>query len=333
MGGVKLTTGLYDENFFGNPARVVANPEFRFTFLDPMIETSKTTISNVGDIASSNGNTLSSIGGTAGKNNHGRIQFTAPSIYFPKRDKKWSLAVGLITSAQFDVALRNSYQLSPLAIVDAGPAITFGRTFFDDESLAIGITPHLTTRIATNANFTLSDLISGKSLSPGSTGGAGTHIDTDIGATYKLPFTWNEFGFDAAFAVNNILGGNYSNFKSLKIGNTPNPPPAQPRTFGLGMAARRDSWGALTNTTLAIELQDIGNNPHGSLFRLIHIGGETKWRRLSLRTGLNQGYVAAGLGLDIWVINLDLSTYGEELSLNAGGLEDRRYAFKLAFQI
>ena len=38
MGGVKLTTGLYDENFFGNPARTSANPRFRFTFLDPMFE-------------------------------------------------------------------------------------------------------------------------------------------------------------------------------------------------------------------------------------------------------------------------------------------------------
>ena len=26
MGGVRITTGLYDENFFNNPARVTANP-------------------------------------------------------------------------------------------------------------------------------------------------------------------------------------------------------------------------------------------------------------------------------------------------------------------
>ena len=34
MGETRITTGLYDENFFNNPARVTANPRFRFTIVD-----------------------------------------------------------------------------------------------------------------------------------------------------------------------------------------------------------------------------------------------------------------------------------------------------------
>jgi hypothetical protein len=333
MGGLKLTTGLYDENFFGNPARVLANPTWRVTMLDPMFETSRSTITNAGDIASADGDMLSGIGGTAGRNNHGRIQFTMPSVYIAKGERKWAIAVGVLTSVQFDVSLRNSYRISPGALIDVGPALTFGRTFFTDERLGIGITPHITSRVATSSELTLSQLISGQSLSPSESGGAGTHIDADIGATYKLPFSVKEFDFETAFAANNILGGRYSNFKSVKIGSGATLPPPQPRTFGFGFAARRDLWGKFTNTVFALEFQDLGNNTNGSIFRTIHLGGETNWRRVAIRAGLNQGYWTAGVGFDIWALNLDVSSYGEELSLNAGGLEDRRYALKLGFQI
>lgn len=333
MGGLKLTTGLYDDNFFGNPARVLANPTWRVTVFDPMFETSRSTITNVGDISSADGDTLSGIGGTAGRNNHGRIQFTMPSVYIAKGERKWALALGLITSIQFDVALRNSYRIAPGALIDVGPALTFGRTFFADERLGIGITPHITSRVATASELTLSQLISGQSLKPGESGGAGTHVDVDFGTTYKLPVLVQEFDFDVAFAVNNILGGRYSNLKGLKIGDGISLPPAQPRTFGFGVAARRDIWGNFNKTVFGLEFQDLGNNPNGSLFRTIHLGGETNWRRIALRAGLNQGYWAAGVGFDLWVLNLDVSSYGEELSLNAGGLEDRRYALKLALQI
>ncbi|MEN9723519.1 MAG: hypothetical protein RJB38_1505 [Pseudomonadota bacterium] len=331
MGGLKLTTGLYDENFFGNPARVLANPTWRVTLFDPMIETSTSTLSNLNELSSGSGDVLSRIGNTAGKVNHGRIQLTTPSVYIAKGERKWALAVGLITSVQFDVALRNSYQISPMAIADIGPALTYGRTFFEDERLAVGITPHFTSRIATSSQFTMADLISGKSLSPSETGGAGSHLDVDLGSTYRLPWTYREFRFDSALAMNNLLGGRYSNLGSLIDAQAL--PRAQPRTLGFGIAARRDTWGAFKDTVFAFEVQDIGNNPQGSLFRLLHLGGESRWRRLALRLGLNQGYWTGGLGIDLSALTLDLATYGEEMSLNAGGSQSRRYALKLAFQI
>jgi hypothetical protein len=49
--------------------------------------------------------------------------------------------------------------------------------------------------------------------------------------------------------------------------------------------------------------------------------------------GLNDSWVAAGLGLDLRFFTVDFATYGEELSKNVGGLQDRRLAIKIAFQI
>jgi len=78
---------------------------------------------------------------------------------------------------------------------------------------------------------------------------------------------------------------------------------------------------------------DFGNNPNGSLYRTLHLGGETHFSILVPRVGINQGYLAAGLGIDLKIFQLDLATYGEEMTLNPGGLEDRRYALRLGFQI
>jgi len=331
MGGLKLTTGLYDENFFGNPARVVENPKWKVGLLDPMAETSSSTLSNLSSLAGS-GDTLTNLAGTSGKNNHARLQFTSPSVYINKGEGKWAFAFAMMTSLQADVNLRSSYQLNPTTIVDMGPAFTVGRTFFPDERLAVGLTTHATYRLATDSNFGMADLIQGRSLSPTQSGGEGAHLDLDLGSTYRLPWEWKDFVFDTGLAINNLLGGKYSNL-SLSIAGTNASTIPQPRTFGFGVSARRPTWGKFNNTTFALEFQDIGNNTNGSLFRTLHLGGETNWKRLALRAGLNQGYLAAGLGIDLWALTLDVSTYGEEMTLNAGGLEDRRYAVKIGLQI
>jgi hypothetical protein len=54
---------------------------------------------------------------------------------------------------------------------------------------------------------------------------------------------------------------------------------------------------------------------------------------LAFRLGLNQGYLSAGLGLDVHYFTLDLATYGEEMGLNAGSFQDRRYTFNFGLHI
>jgi hypothetical protein len=66
---------------------------------------------------------------------------------------------------------------------------------------------------------------------------------------------------------------------------------------------------------------------------MVHIGAETHLKILALRAGINQGYFTAGFGLDLRFFTLDAATYAEELSLNPGGLSDRRYALQFGFQI
>lgn len=333
MGGVKLTTGLYDQNFFGNPARVMANPKWRVSLLDVMAETTSGTVSAVSDLVGDNNDEiLSKVSDQAGNNLHGRIQTSFPSVYIPLENARMSVALGILMSTQFDFTLRKSFRVDPQAISDIGPALTVGRSFMEDDRLNVGLTAHATYRVASQEGFSFVDLLKGNSLSPLQSGGDGAHLDFDIGATYKV--FWMPLGFEItpAFTINNILGGRYKNLGTSLI-DTGNLPPQQPRSYGLGLSAAKKELWKFTDAIFAFEIQDIGNNSDGSLFRLLHFGGEVKYGVLLVRLGFNQGYIAGGLGLDLRVFQLDLSTYGEEMTLNTGGLQDRRYALRMGFQI
>lgn len=341
MGNVSYTTGVYDQNFFSNPARVTDNPEWRVTLLDPMVEVSSVVPGTVGSLASGGSGFYKDVGNQAGDNYHARVQTTFPGVYMPPgKDGKWGFAAAIITSTQTDVNLRRSFNIEPLAITDIGPAFTVGRRFFDDNSLSIGTTAHVDYRLSSNTAFSFIDLIQGKSLSPSKTGGQGTGADFDLGMEYKFQhFHPAGVHFSTAFAVNNVLGGKYSNigFKPIKDSSgEPTPsslPTTQPRIFNFGVAAKKASMGILRDTSLALEFTDFGNNTNGSIYRTVHLGAETHLSRFALRAGINQGYLCGGLGIDLKFVQIDASTYGEELSLNPGGYEDRRYALRFAIQI
>ncbi|MBC7692049.1 MAG: hypothetical protein H7222_09785 [Methylotenera sp.] len=333
MGGLHLTTGLYDENFYGNPARATANPTWKISILDLTVETSPSTISHVGDLLGS-GDKVAKIADSSGSNNHARVQTAFPAIYIPHLfGGKNSLAIGLLSNAQFDIDLRRSFQVDPKSILDVGPAITFARSFMAD-TLSVGITGHATYRLATREGYSLVDLIQGKSLGIGQSGRQGSGYDFDIGSTYDLPFhPVEDVTFGTSVAINNILGGKYSNLHFKPISSLSEGVTAQPRTLGLGVSARKPKWWKFDDVVFGLESTDIGNNTDGSFFRTLHLGGEIRYGILLPRVGINQGYFGAGLGIDLKHFVLDVATYGEEMSLNTGGLQDRRYVAKIALQI
>jgi hypothetical protein len=337
MGGVFETTGLYDQNFFGNPARVTANPVWRVTLFDPMVETDTSAISHVSAVTSS-GNTVQKIASTAGSDNHLRLQTTMPAYYLPTNDdagRKWAIAVALITSEQIDFGLRNNYEIDTQAYVDIGPAVTYGHTFLDDDSLSIGVTGHFIYRLTSRTPYTINDLLRGVSFAPNSVGSEGTDVDFDLGVTKKLSH-WTPAGCDItlAAALDSVLGGKF-NGTILHPTNAPNRPVPMYRAFGTGVSIHRDWLGFLRDPVVAVEASDIGTrNQNGSFYRTLHLGGETRLIGVLLgRIGINQGYFAAGVGVDLKLLTIDAATYGEELGLNAGDMQDRRYALRVALQL
>jgi hypothetical protein len=334
MGGVTYTTGQFDENFFGNPAKTSDNPHWRLDIVNLVLEVNSGSMSNIGKLTKG-GDTISNVASTAGTNNHVRIQTVIPAFYTPHFfDARNALAVGLVHSTQADIGLRKDMALEPNVFTDIGPAVTFSRKFLHDETLAVGVTAHYVYRVATRGDFSTIDYIKGNNFkSVKDIAGEGADADADLGMRHNIHWTPAGFQLQDAFTINNVKGGKYDQKLNLIPGDQPLPV-SQPRTYNAGVAARKPGFLGFSTSTFAFELQDIGNNSGGSPFRLVHFGGEFGVKdHLYLRAGVNQGYLCAGVGFDLPLLKIDLSTYGEEMSLNAGGQEDRRYALRFGLSL
>ena len=137
----------------------------------------------------------------------------------------------------------------------------------------MGTTAHAIYRLSSNSNFSFLDLIQGKSLSPLQTGGQGAMVDFDLGATYAVPiFPYSGFKYNVGAAVNNVLGGGYSNLGLHPISSLTQLLPPNPGLWVLGFSITRDSWWKFSNTTFAFEATDMGNNTDGSFYRTLHFG-------------------------------------------------------------
>lgn len=334
MGGVIYTTGQFDENFFGNPAKNSDNPRWRLDLVNLVLEVNSGSITNLGKIAGS-GDKIDNLAATSGTNNHVRIQTVIPAFYTPTFfDRRNSLAVGLVHSTQADIGLRKNMALDPNVFTDIGPAVTFSRKFLHEETLAVGVTAHYVYRVATRGDFSTIDYIKGNNFkSTKDIAGEGADADADIGLRHNIHWSPKGWQLQDAFTINNVKGGKYDQKLDLISGSQPLPI-SQPRTYNAGLAARKAGFLGFSSSVLAFEVQDIGNNSGGSIFRAFHLGGEFGLKdSIFLRAGLNQGYLTAGVGIDLPVLKVDFSTYGEEMSLNAGGQEDRRYALRLGIAL
>jgi hypothetical protein len=341
MGGVKYVTGLYEENFWANPARVTHNPKWKITLFDPTFEVNSGGIGNVSKIINyTKDKDVAQLAETTGNNNHLRFQTSFPAVYIPPKNDggKWAFAVGLFQQTQVDMGLRRNYQTEAQTFTDVGPAFTVGRRLLPEDRLSVGVTAHATYRIHSKDQYGTADLLAGRYPSP-TQGADGMMVNADVGATWQFPFQVAGFKFSSGVAINNVLGGKFGldvidAAKTVDANGDKLRPREQPRTYNAGLGVSRDKVGPFSDFVGAFEISDVGNNPDGSLFRTLHIGGEARLTRLLIfRAGINQGYLCAGAGLDLKFVTFDLSTYGEEMGLNTGTLQDRRYALKLAFQI
>jgi hypothetical protein len=332
MGNVRYTTGLYEENFYANPARVTANPANLLQLPKITIEVGNGALGAVQDLTKGEGG-LQPFSDSIGKPLSARVQMVFPAFYARHfLADFWAMGIGMLVSAQSILQLGQNGVLDPTTVITAGPAITLGRRLLKDDRLSIGATIHTEMRATSYDSFSITDFLNGDSVKSKLKGGSGLGADLDLGSTFITP--WRVLGaeYQVAFAVNNVLGGKYKNIrKPLK--NWPADPIPSPRSFNFGISAVKEDFAFLDSVSLAFESTDIGNNKNGSMYKTLHLGSEAKWKFLAVRAGLNQGYYTAGFGLDFKLLQINAATYGEELGLNAGVIEDRRYIVDIGFQI
>jgi len=243
----------------------------------------------------------------------------------------WSFGVGLTVSTQIIAQVSQSGTIDPTAVLAAGPVINLARRFLDDR-LSIGVNAHAEVRGNSQSNYSVEQYLGGDPISNVVKGGNGLGYDFDLGTTFKPHWTLGQFQYELAFAVNNILNGQYKNV-SHPISGWSGDPFQSSRSYNFGLSVLHDYFWFFKFFLLAAELTDLGNNPDGSIYRCVHLGSEFKWKLLAARLGISQGYLSAGFGVDLIYFNVNVATYSEELGLNPGVMEDRRYAAQIGFEI
>lgn len=333
MGDVRYTVGQYEENFFANPARSADNEGFLLQLPKLTLEMGSGTMGSISKLVNSGNSGLGALSSVVGEPLYARFQLIPFAVHFKNFiSDKWSFGAGIFVSAQTISVLSQSGQIDPTTAISGGPVLNLSRRLLEEDRLVVGMNLRTEARASSKSQFSIQDFLTGTNVSQAVKGGSGFGLDFDLGATFRPH--WNAGGFDyqLGFAINNLLGGEYKNL-GKPISTWAEGPYATPTTFNFGVSATRKDLWKLDHLILALETTDIGNNKDGSFYRTLHMGAEAKWKVLKLRTGLNQGYWTGGLGVDLFVFSLNFATYGEELGLNPGVFQDRRYALDLGFKI
>ena len=338
MGGVITTTGDYAEALFGNPARHSEIEHSKFSLIDLTLSANSNLVTGVKSAKSfSGGSGASTITGATsliGKNEYARLDLLIGGYYNPHFLGDIGFAFGMLVSTQAQLLLHYTTDINAQTITNVGPNMGVSHRFFEDK-LSLGLNLHTLYRIAADDRLSALDFLSGKSLKLKDIANQGVGIDLDFGGYYFVPWKLNEVKMGVGASLNNILKSHYRTFNPAYVNGLGANPPGSSRLLNTGVRFDFNDIWILREPVLAFEINNIGATAKRySFFKKVHFGGETKiTSRFIFRGGVNQGYLGGGIGFNLPLLKIDLATYGQELSGTTGGLEDRRYMFRLALEI
>jgi hypothetical protein len=107
-------------------------------------------------------------------------------------------------------------------------------------------------------------------------------------------------------------------------------PPTQKDNLILGVSLYQEL--VIIDFTHSFEYKFIRDDSE-SFSKKIHLGTEASLGPLDIRAGLNQGYLTYGLGLDLWLFQIDAAAYATEIGTYSGQSKNDRYSISLTFQL
>jgi hypothetical protein len=327
MGGCSTVTGLYDDNFYGNPARIGGNPRSKWTFFQLGFELNDHFYS-ISKLLQKNRLSLLVYQKYFGKVMQARLAMLAPAFYLAAHeDRKWSLATALTSQFAGIGRIRRSLAIEPLLLWDTVFHVGSAYEFSRQHLFRVGLMSHWCFRDSVSAQEYLVDYIqTQKFLSP-SPSGMGFLMSWDLGLTARV-LDYFHYKVDLGMSVQNIF-----NTRFLVIPSRQGSVVQEDlRQYNIGIAFIKPYFFSLKNTQIVFELNHIGAF-QDNLFKSMHFGIETTYGLFCLRTGLNQGYFAAGLGMKWEIFGFDLATTAQEIGTNVGQLEDRRYVLSAGIHI
>ncbi len=228
----------------------------------------------------------------------------------------------------------NAYQDSTLAF---GKAYNFG----EKDSLSIGATAKVIYRAYFDKDLTPTDLASGsKEIVRLQDAKEGITLDADIGSMYTVQvpeegwLSWLQYAKPTlGLVVRNVADYGFSKNLHLFGKDTANEPAKLERRVDFGTRWDLPEFWVFSPRFM-FDMRDMGVR-YASFRKCLHIGTELLWKvsnslKGGYRMGLSQGYFSLGVSGTLWIFNLDLATYSEEIGTSESLRESRRYIAKLA---
>lgn len=230
----------------------------------------------------------------------------------------YGVMVGYLAQATLDAEFRDQWPVAEVDYVyDHGLVAGVGGQipFLD---LRLGATLKYINRSSLNEVYTVADITDDDfednfedDLEDGSS------VALDLGVIYGLP--WIEW-------ADTDLGFTIQHLPEMQFGDALD----QETQANFGIAAKKGFGGF--NVIAALDYVDLTHTigEDRDIPKRLHMGVEVELPMiLSLRLGLNQGYLTYGLSADLWVLKLDFAGYTEEAGAHAGQRDDRRYVGQL----
>jgi hypothetical protein len=230
-----------------------------------------------------------------------------------------NFGVGLLVQATADgeVHSPSNPRVDVDARVDTAALVTLSRQVGPGKRLALGVTGKLVRRQGGSRSYTAVDVAS-ENFDPFSDlNDSDTDFAFDLGAMYDVPLP-----FSPVLAVSAL------NLTDLDFGTLGKEP------YQVNVGASVSPKVGPVGLTVAADWVDVTNQlaTDSDFKKRTNFGAEARvWKVLAVRAGYHQGYYTAGATLDVWVIKVDVATYGEELGAYGGQREDRRYIARIDF--
>ena len=330
MGGTHVSTAKNSTTFYQNPAYLQLEKKFKISIPKIAVGFNTDIINNLDDI-----NTLSSSTEDISKQIEvlkslvplkgafsGNIQ---PVLTFTK--KGFGLTTTVESKVGFDLKQKTAPKLQAEGSINTNYQLGFGHTInYLDKEIHIGVSTKYISRAilydAQNGNniFELDQVEIIKAFNGLSEFEADSYtikgFGVDLGTLYQYETKYGNAM--AGITVKNILSS-LSGSQNITTGNT------------------TESYDVNTKDNLVVS---IGNNiiykipylgkleiatdynliaPTQSFFKRIHLGAEKKVTPiLSLRGGINQGFIVGGFGINLFLIKIDYAYFAEEFSGSLG---------------
>jgi hypothetical protein len=316
MGGAFTALSNDADALFYNPAGLADIKENRLSPANLEIECSNgayTFQKNAWDIDTDNVNEVASfLQGHIG--DHGHVA----ASFFPNYTKP-NFAFGVICAGKSNIHVQDRQypKLSVDAIGDIGVCAGYAGSLLDN-NLLVGSGLKYLFRESNENSYSVADITThgfDNRFSDDFQQGSGVLLD--LGLIYKIQKSQEggtEEPIQIGLSLNNLIGN--------KLGGAADLDPH----IDLGISRR---YG---DVTLAADYVDVFGQFKGdyNVGKRIHLGLEYSLNKIiRLRTGINQGYMTYGVGLEEKHVQFDVLTYAEEIGNYSGQLRERRYLLRL----